>query len=59
MKKLQYLQNREYQWGDFIVEINNITEYQHGRTHKLKTMDGKIHTVPEGWIHMTESNEDS
>ena len=39
------------------VRLENVTHFKSTTTHRLKTGDGKLHIVPEGWIHIEIDTE--
>lgn len=51
---------RAYDFGPFgKIELENVIELvvRDSGTHRLKTADGHLHIVPEGWIHIEIEDE--
>lgn len=47
-------QSRIYTFPNKTVKIKNIVELvvRDSGTHRLKTSNGKLHIIPEGWVHI-------
>lgn len=47
-------QKRIYTFPTNTVILNGVTELivRPSGTHRLKTLDGKLHIIPTGWVHI-------
>lgn len=53
--------NRTYDFGEAgKVVLHNVVELvvRESGTHRLKTADGNLHIVPEGWLHIEIEDTD-
>jgi hypothetical protein len=47
--------SRTYHWADgFTLTLNDVTHFnaRNSGTHRLQTLDGKLHIVNTGWRHI-------
>jgi hypothetical protein len=55
VKELKHIEKtRLYYWNeDIAVYLKGVTHVEERKNeHRLRTLDGKQHVVPEGWVHL-------